>query len=133
MRVRGSWSSWVHSASSKPCALPRATSPCGRHRLFKPLTLADIKKIVELQLTLLRARLADHHITLDLSDAAKEHLAREGYDPVYGACPLKRFLQRALETPLSRQLISGEVTDHSRVTVDFKKGELVFEAKLGKK
>ncbi|MBI5387838.1 MAG: ATP-dependent chaperone ClpB [Verrucomicrobia bacterium] len=101
--------------------------------LFKPLTLADIKKIVELQLTLLRARLADRHITLDLSDAAKEHLAREGYDPVYGARPLKRFLQRALETPLSRQLISGEITDHSRMTVEFKKGELVFEAKAGKK
>ncbi len=101
--------------------------------LFKPLTLADIKKIVELQLTLLRARLADRQITLDLSDAAKEHLAREGYDPVYGARPLKRFLQRAIETPLSRQLISGEVTDHSRVTVEYKKGELVFDAKPTKK
>jgi ATP-dependent Clp protease ATP-binding subunit ClpB len=101
--------------------------------LFKPLTLADIKRIVELQLTLLRARLADRHIALDLSDAAKEHLARQGYDPVYGARPLKRFLQRAIETPLSRQLISGEVTDHSRVTVDFKKGELVFEVKAAKK
>ncbi len=101
--------------------------------LFKPLTLADIKQIVDLQLTLLRARLADRHITLDLTDAAKEHIAREGYDPVYGARPLKRFLQRALETPLSRQLISGKVTDHSRVTVDFKKGELIFEAKAGKK
>ena len=101
--------------------------------LFKPLTLADIKKIVELHLTLLRARLADRHITLDLSDAAKEHLAREGYDPVYGARPLKRFLQRAIETPLSRQLIAGEVTDHSRVRVESKKGELRFETKAVKK
>jgi len=101
--------------------------------LFMPLTLADIKKIVELQLTLLRARLADRHITLDLTDAAKEHLAREGYDPVYGARPLKRFLQRALETPLSRQLISGGITDRSRVTVEFKKGGLVFESKAAKK
>jgi hypothetical protein len=58
--------------------------------------------------------------------AAKEHLAREGYDPVYGARPLKRFLQRAIETPLSRKLISGEVTDHTRVTGEFKKGELTF-------
>ena len=79
-----------------------------------------------------RARLADRHITLDLTDAAKEHIAREGYDPVYGARPLKRFPQRALETPLSRQLISGEITDHSRVTVEFKKGKLVFEEKAGK-
>ena len=101
--------------------------------LFKPLTLADIKKIVDLQLTLLRARLADRHITLDLTDAAKEHIACEGYDPVYGARPLKRFLQRALETRLSRQLISGAITDHTRVTVEFKKGELVFETKAGRK
>ena len=100
--------------------------------LFKPLTLADIKQIVELQLTLLRTRLTDRHITLDLSDAAKEHITREGYDPVYGARPLKRFLQRALETPLSRQLISGSVTDHTRVTVEFKQGELVFETKAAK-
>jgi ATP-dependent Clp protease ATP-binding subunit ClpB len=101
--------------------------------LFKPLTPADIKKIVDLQLALLRARLADRHITLDLTDAAKEHLARKGYDPVYGARPLKRFLHRALETPLSRKLVAGEITDHSLVTVEFKKGELVFEAKAGKK
>jgi len=101
--------------------------------LFKPLTLADIKKIVDLQLDLLRARLTDRHIELVLSDAAKEHIAREGYDPVYGARPLKRFLQRAVETTLSRKLIAGEVPDHSRVTVDFKKGELVFEIKPGKK
>ena len=97
--------------------------------LFKPLTLADIKKIVDLQLDLLRARLADRHIELVLSDAAKEHVAREGYDPVHGARPLKRFLQRAVETTLSRKLIAGEVPDHSRVTVDFKKSELVFETK----
>jgi ATP-dependent Clp protease ATP-binding subunit ClpB len=101
--------------------------------LFKPLTLADIKKIVDLQLKLLRARLADRHIELDLTDAAKEHIAREGYDPVYGARPLKRFLQRAVETPLSRQLIAGEITDHSRVMVEFKKGELVFEPKTAGK
>jgi ATP-dependent Clp protease ATP-binding subunit ClpB len=99
--------------------------------LFKPLTLDDIKKIVDLQLALLRARLADRHITLDLTDAAKEHVAREGYDPVYGARPLKRFLQRALETPLSRQLISGQITDNTRVTVEFKKGELTFASKAG--
>jgi len=101
--------------------------------LFKPLTLADIKKIVELQLNLLRARLADRHIELDLNDAAKEHIAREGYDPVYGARPLKRFLQRSVETPLSRKLIAGEIADDSRVTVEFKKGELVFESKPVKK
>jgi ATP-dependent Clp protease ATP-binding subunit ClpB len=94
--------------------------------LFKPLTLAEIKRIVELQLKLLRARLVDRHIELELSDAAKEHIAREGYDPVYGARPLKRFLQRQVETALSRKLLAGEITDHSRVTVELKKGEMVF-------
>ena len=59
---------------------------------------------------------------------AEEHLAREVYDPVYGARPLKRFLQRAIETPLSRQLISGEITDHTRVAIEFKNGELTFAA-----
>ena len=97
--------------------------------LFKPLTLAEIEKIVELQLTLLRQRLADRHIELELTEAAKTHVAREGYDPVYGARPLKRFLQRHLETALSRKLLSGDIRDHSRVTVDFKNGELAFAAK----
>ena len=94
--------------------------------LFKPLTLADIKKIVELQLGLLRGRLEERHIELELSDAAKEHIARDGYDPVYGARPLKRYLQRALETPLSRKLIGGEVADHSSVRVDFEEGALTW-------
>ena len=88
--------------------------------------------IVELLLGLLRLRLADRHIELELSGAAKEHIAREGYDPVYGARPLKRYLQRQLETALSRKLLAGDITDHSRVTVDLKKGELVFESKAVK-
>ena len=96
--------------------------------LFKPLTLNEIKHIVELQLTLLRSRLADRNISLELSDTAKEYVAREGYDPVYGARPLKRFLQRQVETVLSRKLLSGEIADGAKVTVDFKKGALVFNA-----
>ena len=96
--------------------------------LFKSLTLSEIKRIVELQLKLLRARLADRHIELELTEPAKEHAAREGYDPVYGARPLKRYLQRHIETPLSRKLISGEIGDHSRIVVDFKSGELVFRS-----
>ena len=96
--------------------------------LFKPLTLSEIKRIVDLQLNLLRARLADRHINLELADAAREFIAREAYDPVYGARPLKRFLQRHVETPLSRKILSGDVRDNSRVTVEFKKGELVFES-----
>jgi ATP-dependent Clp protease ATP-binding subunit ClpB len=97
--------------------------------LFKPLTLNDIKMIVELQLALLRKRLLDRHIELHLSDAAKDHSARDAYDPAYGARPLKRFLQREVETPLSRKILSGEVTEHSIVTVGFSKGELTFDSK----
>ncbi|MDQ3621852.1 MAG: ATP-dependent chaperone ClpB [Verrucomicrobiota bacterium] len=96
--------------------------------LFKPLTLGEIKKIVELQLNLLRARLIDRRIELELTDAAKEHVAREGYDPVYGARPLKRYLQRQVETALSRKILQGEVADNSRVRVDLQAGQLVFEA-----
>ncbi len=96
--------------------------------LFKPLTFAEIKRIVELQLTLLRQRLAERHIELELTDAAKDHIARQGYDPVYGARPLKRFLQRHVETALSRKILAGEVRDNSRVVVDFKRGELVFQS-----
>jgi ATP-dependent Clp protease ATP-binding subunit ClpB len=94
--------------------------------LFKPLTLAEIERIVDLQLGLLRARLAERHIDLQLTDTAKELLARRGYDPVYGARPLKRLIQRELETRLSRALLKGEITDHSRVEVAAKKGELEF-------
>jgi ATP-dependent Clp protease ATP-binding subunit ClpB len=96
--------------------------------LFKPLTLAEIERIVDLQLNLLRARLADRHIDLELADTAKELLARRGYDPVYGARPLKRIIQRELETKLSRALLKGEVTDHSKVEVTAKKGELEFKS-----
>ena len=85
--------------------------------LFKPLTLAEIERIVDLQLGLLRSRLAERHIELHLSNEAKELLARRGYDPVYGARPLKRIIQRELETKLSRALLKGDVTDHSRVEV----------------
>jgi ATP-dependent Clp protease ATP-binding subunit ClpB len=94
--------------------------------LFRPLTLAELKRIVDLQLDLLRSRLAERNIEITLSDAAKEYIAREGYDPVYGARPLKRFLQRRIETPLSRKLIAGEITDGSHITVEFIAGELVF-------
>jgi ATP-dependent Clp protease ATP-binding subunit ClpB len=96
--------------------------------LFKPLTLREIKLIVELQLQLLRLRLADRHIGLELTDPAKEYVAREAYDPVYGARPIKRFLQRHLETTLSRKIIKGEIPDHTVVKVDFKRGELAFSA-----
>ena len=94
--------------------------------LFKPLTLDQIKRIVDLLLETLRLRLAERHLEIELTDAAREHIAREGYDPVYGARPLKRFLQQQIETALARRILSGEITDHSSVRVDFERGELSF-------
>jgi ATP-dependent Clp protease ATP-binding subunit ClpB len=95
--------------------------------LFKPLTLGEIKQIVELLLNQLKNRLQDREIKLTLSDAAKEHIARAGYDPVYGARPLKRYLQREVETGLSRKLLSGEITDNSNVEIGLKDGSLTFQ------
>jgi ATP-dependent Clp protease ATP-binding subunit ClpB len=92
--------------------------------LFKPLTLDEIKKIVDLLLGQLRGRLAERRITLNLTDAAREHIGREGYDPVYGARPLKRYLQREVETRLSRKLLSGEIPDGSTLTLAYKDGNL---------
>jgi ATP-dependent Clp protease ATP-binding subunit ClpB len=100
--------------------------------LFKPLTLREIERIVDLQIGLLRLRLAERHIDLELTDIAKELLARRGYDPVYGARPLKRVIQRELETKLSRALLKGEITDHSRLEVHATKGELEFKSKPAK-
>jgi ATP-dependent Clp protease ATP-binding subunit ClpB len=96
--------------------------------LFKPLTLREIERIVDLQLGLLRHRLADRHIEIELNETAKELLARRGYDPIYGARPLKRVIQRELETKLSRALLKGEITDHSKVEVVATKGELEFKS-----
>ncbi|HEY1216935.1 MAG TPA: AAA family ATPase, partial [Bryobacteraceae bacterium] len=86
--------------------------------VFHALAEDDLKKIVEIQLAGLRARLEERHITLELSDAARTRLVREGYDPVYGARPLKRAIQREIETPLARRLLGGEVRPGERVLVD---------------
>jgi len=94
--------------------------------LFKALTLPEITQIVVLLTGEIQKRLAERQISFTLSDAAKDFIAREGYDPVYGARPLKRFIQRELETKLGRAIIAGDVMDGSEVRVDVKDGELVF-------
>ena len=71
-------------------------------------------------------RLLDRRITLTLSEPARSWMAREGYDPVYGARPLKRFLQKMLETPLSRKLIDGSVQDGDNILVDLDESQLKF-------
>jgi ATP-dependent Clp protease ATP-binding subunit ClpB len=93
--------------------------------LFKPLTLDEIEHIVDLQIADLAARLADRRLTLDLTEPARLLIARHGYDPVYGARPLRRYIQREVETRLGRALIAGEVLDGAIVTLDADDDELV--------
>ncbi len=97
--------------------------------LFKPLQTAEIRRIVDLLLVSLRARLADRRITIEVSDEAKTFLGNQGYDPVYGARPLKRFLQRELETKIGRKLIAGEIPDGSVVSVAMADGALHIQAR----
>jgi len=86
--------------------------------VFHGLTRDDLREIVEIQLGHLRRRLGERHIRLELTRKAKDHFADTGYDPAYGARPLKRLIQKELETALARKLLAGEVKDHSRVVVD---------------
>ncbi len=95
--------------------------------LFKPLTLSEIKLIVDLQTEDLRRRLADRGVSLVLSDAARELVARQGFDPVYGARPLKRFLQHQLESRIGRALIAGEVHDGAELQVGVRDANLEVE------
>jgi ATP-dependent Clp protease ATP-binding subunit ClpB len=99
--------------------------------LFKPLQADEIRRIVDLLLASLRARLADRRIGVEVTDAAKTFLANQGYDPVFGARPLKRYLQRELETRIGRKLIAGEIVDGSTVRVDVVDGAVRIETKVG--
>jgi len=92
--------------------------------MFKPLTQDQIGRIVDLLMKDLRKRLVDRRITLELTPKARDHIAHEGYDPHYGARPLKRFLQGALENLLAKKLVAGEIPDGSKVTVDAGRFEL---------
>jgi ATP-dependent Clp protease ATP-binding subunit ClpB len=97
--------------------------------LFRPLGMEQITHIVGLLLGDIQKRLDDRSITLTLAEAAKRHVAEAGYDPVYGARPLKRYLQHEIETRLGRAIISGEVPDGSAVGFDVADGRLVFSVK----
>jgi ATP-dependent Clp protease ATP-binding subunit ClpB len=93
---------------------------------FKPLSRDQLGEIVELQLKRLRARLAERGLGLELTDAAKELVAEAGWDPAYGARPLKRALQRLVENPLALRLLEGAFSEGETVLVDAAEGELVF-------
>jgi ATP-dependent Clp protease ATP-binding subunit ClpB len=94
---------------------------------FHALSKEQLADIVELQLRRLRERLAERGLGLELTDAAKEQLVEAGWDPTYGARPLKRALQRLVENPLALRLLEGEFAEGDTVRVDAKDGELVFE------
>jgi ATP-dependent Clp protease ATP-binding subunit ClpB len=94
--------------------------------VFEPLGREEIGAIVEIQLELLRKRLAERDLTLELTGAAREYIANKGYEPQFGARPLKRVLQREIQDPLALELLSGRIRDGSTVTVDLIDGELSF-------
>jgi ATP-dependent Clp protease ATP-binding subunit ClpB len=96
--------------------------------VFEALTQDELASIVDLQLVLLEKRLAVRRISIHVSDQARAWLAETGYDPAYGARPLRRLIQTAIGDPLARLLISGEVTDGGTVDIDVKDGELVLTA-----
>jgi ATP-dependent Clp protease ATP-binding subunit ClpB len=93
--------------------------------LFKPLSREEIKRIIHLLAADLRKRLADRRIGFEITDAACDLIARDAYDPVYGARPLKRYLQHHLETRIGRALIGGDIHEGATINVDEQAGELV--------
>jgi ATP-dependent Clp protease ATP-binding subunit ClpB len=93
--------------------------------LFAPLTLDEIERIVELMFAELRGRLADRRITLEITPDARRFIAEQGFDPVYGARPLRRYIARHVETRIGRALLTGDVRDGAVVRVEVRDGELV--------
>jgi ATP-dependent Clp protease ATP-binding subunit ClpB len=91
---------------------------------YKPLTKANITSIIDLQMQLLNRRLADKQLTVELTDEAKDHIIDAAYDPLYGARPLRRYLQHTVETLLARKMIEGDVSPESKLVVTVENGEL---------
>jgi ATP-dependent Clp protease ATP-binding subunit ClpB len=100
--------------------------------VFHALTEEQLMEIVDIQLERVRHRLAERRVTLVVDNAAKRHLVKAGYDPTYGARPLKRTIQKELETPLGRKILSGDVKDGDTVHVGFNDitGELIFSTEV---
>ncbi|MDR7469453.1 MAG: ATP-dependent chaperone ClpB [Armatimonadota bacterium] len=95
--------------------------------VFRPLGLEELRQIVDLQLGDLRRRLAAEKIGLEVTAAARDYLAREGYNPDFGARPLRRLIQRAVENALARRILAGELREGDLAVVDFQRGELIIE------
>jgi len=97
--------------------------------IFNSLDLDEIKAIVDIQLNRLRAMLKDRKMDVELTEAAKDLVAREGFDPVYGARPLKRTLQREVQNPLAVRILEGDFEEGDTVVVGVKDGKLTFKVK----
>ena len=100
--------------------------------MFKPLTKDNIGKIVDLMVDQLSKRLTDQELSLELTDAAKDQVIENGYDPVYGARPLKRYLQKYVETLAARKILSGDVHAGDTLVLDVQNGEFIVKVKDGK-
>ena len=98
--------------------------------VFKPLTRAQLAEIVQIQLDAVAKRLAERQITLEATPAAKEWLGNRGYDPAFGARPLKRLIQKEVLDSLARKVIAGEIKEGETVVIDTKDGALVFKPSL---
>jgi ATP-dependent Clp protease ATP-binding subunit ClpB len=98
--------------------------------LFKPLTEDEIEHIVELMFADLRARLAERQMDLELSDEARRFIAERGFDPVYGARPLRRFISREVETRIGRALLAGDVEPGAVIRVAVTGGDLAVDYRV---
>ncbi len=94
--------------------------------MFSPLSIENMEKIVDLQLKEVHDRLSEHNIKIELTEAARKWLAKEGYDPAFGARPLRRAIQKYVESPLSMELLSGKFKDGATVLVDEKDSKIIF-------
>ena len=99
--------------------------------MFKALTLEELTQIVDIQTNSLKKRLAEQEIELEITDSARKHLADEGYEPLYGARPLRRAIRQIVEIPLSMKILEGEFKKGDKVIVDFNGKELTFNVNLG--
>ena len=93
---------------------------------FNPLKIEQLKNIVDIQLAALKARMAEQKLTLEVADSAKEYIAKEGYEPLYGARPLKRVMRKLLEIPLSMKIIAHEFSQGDTIVVEYSDGGLKF-------
>ncbi|MBQ6691712.1 MAG: type VI secretion system ATPase TssH, partial [Clostridia bacterium] len=97
--------------------------------LFHPLTKENLSGIIEIMLNGLRQRMADSQLNLEVTDEAKQQIIERGYDPIYGARPLRRYLQKAAQTMIAKEILRGEIGIGSTLVLDIENGELACRKK----